>query len=63
MKFHERIRRLESKVSSSSADGRCRRPFSGAVLVVWPDGRRTNHGPCPRCGGERVTLVVLYDEE
>lgn len=43
----------------------CERAFD----VVWPEEEREASGDdrrseiCPRCGGERITFVVVYDEE
>jgi hypothetical protein len=59
----KRIADLEKKLGTlSRGDGPCRCPYPGLGVVIWPDGSKVDHGPCPRCGCERPTFRVCYDD-
>jgi hypothetical protein len=61
MSLTSKVIEMERIVGQYTGDGICRCPYSGAGRIFWPDGRVTDHGPCPKCRGVRPSLVVQYD--
>jgi hypothetical protein len=60
MTLATRISKME-QIIGASGDNICRCPHAGPGTVVWPDGSRSDYGPCRRCGRQRPTCHVKYD--
>jgi hypothetical protein len=61
MKLEARLQRLEAAISGSDA-GLCQCRYSGPGILVWPDGAKTEHDPCPWCSKERPLIKAVVDD-
>jgi hypothetical protein len=61
MSLGSRISTMERSLGLYSDGGICHCQYCGFGVVYWPDGSRTDHGPCERCGKVRPAVVVEYD--